>query len=382
MINISHKCKKIAILLKKSEILSSYVKNQHSYELNKRNIMNNIKKIGLTALAGSLAMTSANAIDYAMTGGMLATFTTQDSPKNAEADSGKGLGVATDLSLNASGELDNGYTVSYFMSVDTNGALSNTSSQMTIGMGSLGTLQYNNIGGSKANGIDDITPNAYNETWDGLSSSNTRNNGSFFGSLTSSGSVDYRIPAQEMGGMTVNASITYDPNPGGAAAKGGVAAANGGSGVAYTLQLAHESGLEIGGGYEEQDKQHNESSAHNGKNATAYIKYAAGGLTFAYQEAYQDTATDGLSKTPDKEFEAMGIAYTSGDFTVSWGESEVSEKATGTTAALATIELESIQAAYVMGAMTVSAAMSSTDNDNGVSGQEYNENTLAVSFAF
>ena len=78
----------------------------------------------------------------------------------------------------------------------------------------------------------------------------------------------------------------------------------------------------------------------------------------------------------------MGIAYTSGDFTVSWGESEVVEKATGTTAALATIELESIQAAYVMGAMTVSAAMSSTDNDNGVAGQEYNENTLAVSFAF
>ena len=74
--------------------------------------------------------------------------------------------------------------------------------------------------------------------------------------------------------------------------------------------------------------------------------------------------------------------YTSGDFTVSYGESELTEKATGTTAALATIELESIQAAYVMGAMTVSAAMSTTDNDNGVAGQEYNENTLAVSFAF
>jgi hypothetical protein len=328
-------------------------------------------------------MTYANAIDYTMTGGMLATYTTQQTGnQGSEADNGKGLGVATDLSFNASGELDNGYTVAYFMSVDTNAALSNTSSQMTIGMGSLGTLQYNNIGGSKANAIDDITPNAYNETWDGLTSSNARNNGSFFGSLTSSGSVDYRIPTQDLGGMTVNASITYDPNPGGAAAKGGVAAANGGSGVAYTLQLAHESGLEIGGGYEEQDKQHNETSAHDGKNATAYVKYAAGGLTVAYQEAYQDTATDGISDTPDKEFEALGIAYTSGDFTVSWGESEVKEKASGVTAALATIELESIQAAYVMGAMTISAAMSSTDNDNGVAAQEYNENTLAVSFAF
>ena len=40
----------------------------------------------------------------------------------------------------------------------------------------------------------------------------------------------------------------------------------------------------------------NETSAGNGQNATGYIKYAAGGLTVAYQEAYQDTATDGISK--------------------------------------------------------------------------------------
>ena len=345
--------------------------------------MNNIKKIGVSALAGSLAMVSANAIDYTMTGGMLATYTTQQAgTEGSEADSGKGFGLATDLTFSAAGELDNGYTVDMMMAVDTNGALSNTSSQMTVGMGSLGTLQLNNIGGSKANGIDDITPNAYNETWDGLTSSNAANNGSFFGSLTSSGSVDYRIPAQELGGITMNASVTYDPNPGAAAAKGGVAAANGGSGVAYTLQLAHESGLEIGGGHETQDKQHNESSAGDGQNATAYIKYAAGGLTIAYQEAYQDTATDGISSTPDKEFEALGIAYTSGDLTFSYGESEVTSKATGVTAAVPTIELESIQAAYVMGAMTISAAMSETSNDGGTAGQEYNENTLAVSFAF
>jgi hypothetical protein len=30
--------------------------------------MNNFKKIGLTALAGSLAVTSANAVDYALSG--------------------------------------------------------------------------------------------------------------------------------------------------------------------------------------------------------------------------------------------------------------------------------------------------------------------------
>ena len=345
--------------------------------------MNNIKKIGVTALAGSLAMTYANAIDYTMTGGMLATYTTQQTGnQGSEADNGKGLGVATDLSFNASGELDNGYTVAYFMSVDTDGALSNTSSQMTIGMGSLGTVQLNNKFGSKANAIDDITPHAYNETWDGLTSATAANNGSFFGSATTAGSLDYRIPTQEMSGMTINASLTYDPNPGAGAAKGGVAADNAGSGVAYTVQAAHESGLEIGAGYEDQDTQNANVSADNLTRVTGYIKYAAGGLTVAYQEAYQDTATTGIEDAPDKEFSAMGIAYTAGDITVSYAESEVDTHASGVTAALKTIELDSIQAAYTMGAMTVSAAMSTTSNDAGVAAQDYEENTLAVSFAF
>ena len=356
----------------------------HSYELNKRNTMNNIKKIGVSALAGSLAMVSANAVDYTMTGGMLATYTTADAPVKAggEAEGGKGLGVATDLSFNASGELDNGYTVSYFMGVDTDGALSNTSSQMTVGMGSLGTLQLNNKFGSKANAIDDITPHAYNETWDGLTSSATGNNPSFFGSNTTAGSIDYRIPAQDLMGLTINASVTYDPNPGAGATKGGVAAANNGSGTAYTLQLAHESGLEIGGGFEEMDMQNAQVSADGLSTTTGYIKYAAGGLTVAYQEAYQDTANTGTASEPDKESEMFGIAYTAGDLTVSYADAEVTTKATGATAALATIELDSIQAAYTMGAMTVSLAMSETDNDAGVTGNDYAENTLAVSFAF
>ena len=81
-------------------------------------------------------------------------------PTGAETVNGKGLGVATDLTFTAAGELDNGHTVNYMMAVDTDGALSNTSSQLTYGMGSMGTLQLNNKGGSKANGIDDITPNA------------------------------------------------------------------------------------------------------------------------------------------------------------------------------------------------------------------------------
>ena len=74
--------------------------------------MNNMKKIGLSALAGSMALTSANAVDYGVTGGATIAFSSVDAPASAESINGKGIGVATDLTFSASGELDNGYTVS------------------------------------------------------------------------------------------------------------------------------------------------------------------------------------------------------------------------------------------------------------------------------
>ena len=106
--------------------------------------MKNITKVGLSALAGSLVMVSANAVDYSMSGGLQSVYSTQNNPTGADTTNGKGLTTQTDLSFNASGELDNGFTVGYFMFLDTDGNVSNTSSQLTVGMGSLGTLQVNN----------------------------------------------------------------------------------------------------------------------------------------------------------------------------------------------------------------------------------------------
>ena len=78
----------------------------------------------------------------------------------------------------------------------------------------------------------------------------------------------------------------------------------------------------------------------------------------------------------------LGVAYTMGDLTVSYGESELDIKAVSDSIALITEELKSYQIAYTMGAMTVSAATSETDNVAGIAASTYEENTLAVSFAF
>lgn len=336
--------------------------------------MNNFKKIGVTALAGSLAMTAASAVEYSMSGDAIIKFASSDSPKAGQAKNGKGIGVDTDLAFTASGDLDNGMTVSFFQAADTNGAWSNSSSQVTIGMGSMGTLQFNNISGSKANGIDDVMPAAYNETWDGFSAV-AGDNPSDFGASTASGSVDYRIPAQEIMGATINASITLDPNADEGAPAAGAVGTTSVSGTAYTLEIAHESGLSIGGGQETIDN----GGALGGdeENVTAYAKFAMGPITIGYQEAYQNSANGG----EDNESEFMGVSYTAGDISVSYGESSITNHGIAVTTQVER-ELDSIQFAYTMGAMTISGGVGETSNSGGIAGQTHEESELAVSFAF
>ena len=343
----------------------------------KRIIMKNITKVGLSALAGSLVMVSANAVDYSMSGGLQSVYTTQKNPTGADTTNGKGLTTQTDLSFNASGELDNGFTVGYLMFFDTDANVSQTSSQLTVGMGSLGTLQINNKLGSKANAIDDMTPHAYNETWDGLSNVNP----STFGSRTHSGSLDYRIPAQELMGLTINASVTLDPNANeGSVTKGGVGTTSV-SGTAYTAQIAHESGLEIGGGIESVDDDAGVVKGSGTEAATGYIKFSAGGLTAAYQETYTNSRNGTSVEGADVEESMYGVAYTAGDVTVSYAEGSKQTKGVSDTVVGIEKELESLQVAYTMGAMTIAAAMSETTGASAAT-DKYEENTLSINFAF
>jgi len=312
-----------------------------------------------------------------MSGGLTAVATTQDDP-NTVANSGKGLSMKTDLTLAASGELDNGFTIDYTMAIDTAGTLSNSSSQMKVGMGSLGTFHINNEGGALANSIDDITPNAYAGAWDGISEGT---NPTFFGAAVNGGSVTYRIPAQEFEGLTINAGIDYDPNQSVGGATGGSIDVTADSATAIVVQVASDMGLSAGAGYEVLGNTAT-AIAEEGEHVTGYVKYASGGLSMAYQEVYGNTKHNAAASGADKSGRFMSVAYTMGDLTVSAAKVDYDVAAVSATAALVTQEQRAIQAAYVMGAMTVSVSMAETDNIAGISANNYNENTLAVSFAF
>ena len=347
--------------------------------------MNNFKKVGLSALAGSLAMFSANAVEYAVTGDAQVVYSTQDQVGDSSTNSsGKGLGVDTDLYFNASGELDNGFTVSVFTALDleqSNAATSggiNSSAQLTIGMGSLGTIQFNDVFGSAATSIDDVMPKAYEEPWDGTNHARSTDS---FGSSTQSGSVDYRSPAFSIGsGITLSGAVTYDPNAGvGPAAAGGVAS-TAGSGEAAVIKIASDTGLTIGGGLEEV----NGAALGDGVNrSTVYALYAMGPISLGYQETYIDSAHDRATvEGADIEADMMAIAITSGDFSVSYAEQHETTQAVSDTLVLLEVEMSAIQAAYTMGAMTAAISMYETDNVGGVTAATFEETEISVSFAF
>jgi len=347
--------------------------------------MNNFKKVGLSALAGSLALaTSAQAFDASVSVESQAIFSSAEG--NAAGDSasnGKGIGVDTDIAFSGSGELDMGWTVSVSHVLDTAEAVTNSSTQMAVGMGSMGTFQFNQDGGASTNAIDDVLPKAYEETWDAIGATTATANFHSFGAALNKGSVSYKTPSFEMPfGVTASATVDYDPNAGLEAPTPGAVGGDAASGEGFTVKLAHESGLTLGGG----DMSVGNTDAGKGtKIATGYALYSNGGISVGYQEFYENAAITEKGTTTrgrDSEGEGFAVAYTAGDLTFSYSKTNETTLANGATAALEEEEFSAVQAAYNMGGMTIAASMYEADNLDGVAAKKYEETELSVSFAF
>jgi len=77
----------------------------------------------------------------------------------------------------------------------------------------------------------------------------------------------------------------------------------------------------------------------------------------------------------------VGVAYTAGDISVYYGESAYQNHGLNGSTVVET-EMDSMQIAYTMGAMTISAATFETSNAAGIAGRTFEENEISVSFAF
>ena len=321
--------------------------------------MNNLKKIGLSALAGSLASVSAHAAEVSVSGSASITM----DRTNKHLVTGNDFSMGDSLGFNMSGETDGGLGVAVYYEID-GGSLDDY--DMTLS-GDWGSLKFNGSGSSSALGaVDDVTPNAYEEAWDILDTDGTSTSGSPLGIGGGGGANMFIYTSPSVAGATL--TVAYQ-NDGGAV---GVADSYNDFAIAYSPEMVE--GLTVG--YASGDK--NISANVDQSNSTGYIKYAVGGFTLGYQisESDHDTKTSSLDSV------AYGVSYAvNDDISVGYSYHEVdmdSGRSTGTF----TQESTGISASYTMGGMTLGGAINETDNMRGVDASDFEAYEFNLSFAF
>ena len=311
--------------------------------------MNNIKKVGLSALAGSLVAMSVNAAEMTVTGGASITFADYgaDITNNAWS-SGDGLTFA------ASGELDNGLTVSSSYTLD-RGVLDDYS--VSIATEGMGTITFHGLDGSSALGaVDDVMPTAYEEPWFGVTSP-SKVDGKAYDDM-------FQYVSPTVAGATV--TLTYNQAD---------TTNSDDSLTSMAIALSPEAidGLTIG--YATQDDDSGAATAHV-SDTTMYVKYVYGAATLGYQMSDADSATD----SSDGESVGYGISYAvSDELSISYGAHTYETPNDSTDKDQ---EASAISASYTSGGMTISAAAGSVDNVGGTDATDRDTYEIAMSFAF
>jgi len=172
---------------------------------NKGKNMNNLKKIGLTALAASLVTTSAFAGEMSVSGG--ASIGVKNTTGTNDPSTGKSFTMGNQLTFTGGGELDNGMNVSLSFIIDqaddTATGLANSpfdGHSVTISSDALGSFKFSGEGGSSAQGAMDA--GAAGDLW---------NNGTgvaeIAGAAAGNNSMFYTLPSI-MDGLDVTASMS------------------------------------------------------------------------------------------------------------------------------------------------------------------------------
>ena len=348
----------------------------------KGEIMNNFKKIGLTALAGSLAAVSANAVELSVSGETTVSYISNTAEK-VNTLGGSSIGTSTGITFSGSGELENGWTVSSSNILNDGDANALSSSQLNLTMGSMGTVTFAKAAGTTVNAIDDVTPKVAEEAWDGASGSVLEG----IGSSTNSGAVAYKSPSFDIAGISASFGVDYDPAAGATGNDHDAVAtktATQGSGHGFTVKLSHDSGLTVGAGQENVSS--NSGNDAEAENVTAYALYTMGPVSVGYQGYYLNNGTAsnlGTAAGADYSGDAIGIAFNVND-NVSIGYQKVSEdKEAYTSTAGVTRDIKSLSAAYSSGGMTMSIQQTDTDNyAMDAAGSELDTETVQVTLSF
>ena len=329
----------------------------------------NIKKVGLTALAGSLVATSAFAGELSLSGGAKLSYVTKSGTLETTNVVASGYAMDQEISASGSAELDNGFTISLSHGLSGSGAEGSDTSSLTLDMGDMGTLGYNDTDGHYGlAGLEDKIPNAYEQANDGLGTTATpatmakMASGAGFGYSTSVGGASISIGYSDNLGATTNRTDGAQDT--------GSTSVDSSSSVAITYPV-EDMGLTVFGGVGTEGQADGKELDHSTIGAT----YAFGPATVGYQVNDEDDSATGGT---DYETEIYGISFmVNENFSLSYGEHNTEKS--GTTVDQ---EAESIQASYSMGGMTLNVKDSEMTGVDHVITNDHETTEVILIFAF
>ena len=362
---------------------------------NKGEYMNNLKKLGLTALAGSLVAVSAQAGEMSVSGSANVTYKTK--PGNTS----KSLGTDKDVAFSGSGELDNGWT--FAVSTLLTDAMVVSSSYTSLTMGSLGTVTFGADTGGLGYAYDEEVPQAYEQTSDAQ-----QNSANIVGNATDSNMITYNAPSMDIAGATVSIGLEYSPHASDSPANdGGTTTYNEarGSGIGAGITVGYDA-LKVGVYAAEIENMTPRASGTGDMQTDSfegvwYATYSFGPVSIGYSESYLENGVADTDDTAEAataaktvrtatgifESESMSIAFNVNEnLSISYTETEdtydaQSDKATEIVDV--TQDTEALQVAYSMGAMSIKAYNMETKNpgyDSNAATASATEIALGLSF--
>ncbi len=331
--------------------------------------MNNLKKIGVSALAGSLVAFAANAGELSVSGSANLTYTNEDLDSSSSNATGNPFGSASDVAFNGSGDV-NGMTVSFFAALDAGGG-SYASNSFTVDMGDMGKVKFDQgVGGNGVEAIDDKSPTAWEESWDGIAAGD---------GLTTTGSQNVFNYSNTVAGFGVNVAwdteIDDSRTADGAMGALGTNADGSSTSFAITNNTLVE-GLDFGFGMGSTDVKNGTSTATDIETIIGYANYTVGPVTIGYTQGEESGGVKGHDM---HTMEAFGIAFAVNEnLSVSYNNHEVTYDRTAGNTDM-TSDKDGIAIAYSMGGASVK--IQNNQSDGNATSNTYSEDRTEVNLS-
>ena len=304
--------------------------------------MDKMKKLGLTALAGSLVATSVSAADLGVTGSWSWSWDSADSD-----ESGNPMSMGDSVNFSASGETDQGWTATAAWELD-GGNFDDQSLQIDFGDG--GVFQYGGAskGGRGVGLVADHVPAADSAVY----------------TLSSTSGDEYGVARGASGTDNISHQITVGDITIGAEIQKGA-----GTSTSWGLQYSGIDNLTIGFGQSDISP----GAAGGGSDSnTVGLKYAMGGITLGYQVTEVDLSAN------DEDAVHYGASFAvNDDLTISYGRQTVEIQGA------ASDEVNSgFSASYTMGSMKFVGYVNKTENVGGASSNDDEGKGVTLSISF